>query len=495
MGGVKGKVKKPKKPKKPKKRDEGGMIELINSRTLFTKVFSVNARTKNYQVGLNPKHYLDSGSLWADIDLVLQTGASVKFIDKAAYNAQFPDNSTGVFNWFLVDSTIDFQFVGINSVVGVPYLNGTGVEYTNAFGPGIDLVAYAHQRGVRYKAVFRQAPPSPTSDFLIKVQLLTFPNVALEALDPATQVKIEDINPNVNENNRVEYANTTIRIVGGANTSTYLPPMKVQYENPTIISPELNIFASVGFYKQGNNRFFTKTIPAAAFAPNSYPLSVDPSYNLFSAAAGDGTIEATANSTWATVRGDTTGTVDSGTQPGLFTEHFNPGSNYSIRRWFVPFDTSTVPIGETVTAADIIMFLVSAGYSNGDDDGDDFIALIQTTQGSITNLVGGDYDNLTLNSPTEGMTRVDYTSLSGALDQDYTWALNSTALGWINKGVGGETKLGFREGHDVLDSPISNNSANKVRMNSAESANDPELSITTIIPGAPNTLLLLGVGI
>ena len=157
MGGVKGKVKKPKKPKKPKKRDEGGMIELINSRTLFTKVFSVNARTKNYQVGLNPKHYLDSGSLWADIDLVLQTGASVKFIDKAAYNAQFPDNSTGVFNWFLVDSTIDFQFVGINSVVGVPYLNGTGVEYTNAFGPGIDFVAYGRQSGVRYNAVFRQA--------------------------------------------------------------------------------------------------------------------------------------------------------------------------------------------------------------------------------------------------------------------------------------------------------------------------------------------------
>lgn len=54
------------------------------------------------------------------------------------------------------------------------------------------------------------------------------------------------------------------------------------------------------------------------------------------------------------------------------------------------------------------------------------MGLILTTQSDPTSLAVGDYDNLTLDTPAEGATRV---SVTDASYNDFT--LNATGLSWL----------------------------------------------------------------
>ena len=85
---------------------------------------------------------------------------------------------------------------------------------------------------------------------------------------------------------------------------------------------------------------------------------------------------------------------------------------------------------------------------------------------------------------TDGFTNSTYNS----------WALNSTGIGWINKGPGAWTKLGLREGHDVLDHAISTetNSIKGSGSNTAGTDQDPYLEVIltpkTNVPYAISTV-------
>jgi len=86
--------------------------------------------------------------------------------------------------------------------------------------------------------------------------------------------------------------------------------------------------------------------------------------------------------------------------------------------------------------------------TNDDNDGEDWTALVQTSQASTSSLVAADYSQAgAVNDPQEGSARVDISSISAG---GYArWDLNATGAGWVDKT--GYTKIGMREGHDCLD--------------------------------------------
>ncbi|MEK6862525.1 MAG: S8 family serine peptidase, partial [Nanoarchaeota archaeon] len=144
---------------------------------------------------------------------------------------------------------------------------------------------------------------------------------------------------------------------------------------------------------------------------------------------------------------------------------------YGISRTFFPFDTSVIPDNANIISAKFLFRTVL--IDNNDNDGNDFITLVQTTQDSHDRLINEDYDQCgNIDNPREGGNRIDISALSR--DRDYNFILNDNGMSWINKQ--GWTLLGIREGHDVLDEAPGN--ANSVSIRTSESENPPKLIVT-----------------
>ncbi len=159
------------------------------------------------------------------------------------------------------------------------------------------------------------------------------------------------------------------------------------------------------------------------------------------------------------------------------------GSNVMrFQRFFCLFSTGAMGAGATVTAATVSIWPTSK--SNDDNDGDDWINVLQTTPASDTAIVTADFDQCgAVSNPTEGATRIDLGSISTGAYCD--WTLDATGRGWIS--ATGITRLGLREGHDCLNSPIANNSINSIDIIEAENAgttSDPKLVVTYTPPPA-----------
>jgi len=196
------------------------------------------------------------------------------------------------------------------------------------------------------------------------------------------------------------------------------------------------------------------------------------------AEAGDGQITST-NAVWNTAHDATTGSANAAiTSFNVQSRH--DGSTYRVSRVFVPFDTTSIPNGAIITAATLNLYVIAT--SNTDNDGDDWVNVVQTDQASTATLDNDDINNCgAVDNPTEGATRIDIGNIT--LNQYNVWTLNSTGLTWINKN--GNTLLGLREGHDAIDSPIGTNLSDRIGFSSTEetgTTQDPYLEITYITP-------------
>jgi hypothetical protein len=188
----------------------------------------------------------------------------------------------------------------------------------------------------------------------------------------------------------------------------------------------------------------------------------------------------------------------------LVDTEFDPDQcSASISRAFVPFVTSAIPGSGTISAATLNLYVVSK--SNDDNDGTDYLTVVQTSQVTHTVLAAGDYDQCgSVAAPTEGIDsgeRKDLTSLSTSAYVVFT--LNSTGRGWVKKSgeasnctaTTGVTCLGVREGHDTTNSPVGNNLTNSASISTSEetlTAQDPYLSVTYTVPGGGRQMRLLG---
>lgn len=204
---------------------------------------------------------------------------------------------------------------------------------------------------------------------------------------------------------------------------------------------------------------------------------------LYFSEAGDGSTYHFSSDNWDT-------THDAVTSSDFLTtirvESGKSSAGYTvISRAFLPFDTSSLADDATIATASI--FLYESSTVNQDDDGDDWINIVQTTEASEGNPAEVDYDQCgAVNDPIEGSTRVDFSAIVSA---GYTeFALNTTGLTWIDKT--GITQIGMREGHDAIDSPYGGafNSSNRYMAFSSLEAGtdkDPYLQITLVSTTTP----------
>ena len=232
-----------------------------------------------------------------------------------------------------------------------------------------------------------------------------------------------------------------------------------------------------------NNRLVWSSIPGdLALTPSSTATL----YSL----AGDGSTYKTSNS-WSTAIG-----AAIGTSAGYIITPFKAGTgksstNYKIDRAFVPFDTSSLPDNAIVIDAKLKVYI--AHKINNDNDGDDFITLVQGSQASTASLTISDYNKAgAVYNSKEGINiteRKDITQV--ATNQYLVFNLNDTGKSWISKT--GATKLGLREGHDVINSAFVGNADqfNQIVIRSsgyADTLNDPILEITYVIPPPPTII-------
>lgn len=210
--------------------------------------------------------------------------------------------------------------------------------------------------------------------------------------------------------------------------------------------------------------------------------------------SGDGGVTnlGAVNDPWATVHDAVSGT-NSGTGAAQFTlgqaKEVSGVVQYQIVRAFLPFNTSSIPVDAVISSSTLTFTLVSS--ANGDNDGSDFVVVMQTDQPSSTALTNADFNNNgATTTPTEGSNRLDMSGWAASSTPAFT--LNSTGIGWIRKSgqtsncdvTAGVTCFGVREGHDVLNTAVSDNADNSFIARSSEytgTANDPALIIDYII--------------
>jgi len=210
------------------------------------------------------------------------------------------------------------------------------------------------------------------------------------------------------------------------------------------------------------------------------------------AAAGDGHVNS-QQSTWSAAQSATTGTIvyPTGvtTVVNSFFSNFK-SITYTVGRMFLPFDTSSISSAATISSASLVVN--ATNLSDFDNDGLDYITVVQTSQATHTTLELDDFDNI---SATEGIDSGERKDLTGMATGTVTFVLNSTGMGWIKKAgessncssSNGISCFGLREGHDMADSSISGGLGNSMTINTSEETGtslDPYLSVAYTAPSS-----------
>jgi prepilin-type N-terminal cleavage/methylation domain-containing protein len=185
----------------------------------------------------------------------------------------------------------------------------------------------------------------------------------------------------------------------------------------------------------------------------------------FYSAGGDGTAEKSAGpasqANWQAAHDSEDPIASSSAAQGLIGTVYS-NETTTISRGFFLFDSSKLPDNASIAGGSLIVWV--NGKENKGDNGKNWLAVVQSFQEDIGSLAPKDYQNCGSDDGTAG--RAKYASIqegSGRVaiadipentdhitDRHISWALNKDGIGWISKT--GLTKLGLREGNDVLNS-------------------------------------------
>lgn len=184
---------------------------------------------------------------------------------------------------------------------------------------------------------------------------------------------------------------------------------------------------------------------------------------FYSDTGGDGSVFS-EDADWTTARDAATGAVYEGPDDvSVISDYF--GSNYRCERIFLPFDTSSLPNDDVITAVHLKVYVASL-FSNTNG----ILGLIQTTQASISALATTDYNNI---GSTEGATRLTVSKIGW-----YTFVLNEVGINWVSKT--GNTKLGIRTALDIDNTiPVDGSNETAIWIKTNEHASlKPQLIVT-----------------
>jgi len=456
-----------------------GLTENIAERSYTRKVYNLDNGQKRYLFHIAHKHYKD-GDIFRNIDTTLKTKLLGGWQnDKASYHCQIPEYSDDWFEFYNAyegaNHTIKAKPV-CNHVKGEYFKgeDGNGVLYKDAFGKGIDLKVYAYWAGLKKVIIINKKPKDTSKD-------LTFD---FEIKLPQGKDKVKDKQGNVWDKHSTLNFKDKKLLIGEDGKESYFRNASV-WDSGGVNG--INRAVDIQLYNQGTKIYLRKTIEAETLQNAVYPIYTDHP-TTYESGTGDGYCwyKSQIGSSWDVAHD----AADSGfvASDSLYVlSNSDISSKGGFSRAFVPIDTSGIDDGATISAATLYLWAWAA--YNQDNDGDDWINIVQATAPATatTALVTGDYDLCgSIDNPTEGSTRRDITT-DITVNAFNSFALNSTGIGWIDKT--GTTKFGVREGHDCIDSPMSVNTLNYVLFRSEETdAKEPYLDVTT--GGGPSSTLV-----
>lgn len=366
--------------------------------------------------------------------------------------------------------TDDVQvFRNQQSVQGVWNSEKNSFYYTNAFGNGIDFEITIQRSGFKKEVVIPKKPAvfptAPGTNYKL-VALFKYGGSGLRVL--------KDTGGEWDNNTFLDHN-------GGFELPETANPLAKSFIRPAyaVDSDNRQVPLRVAWVKRNNKLWQVKEIPLGLFEQATFPVRFDTTTSYYSG-AGDGEVRYEGSgATWDTVHDAATGTAAYATSTrAIVGSYLYSGGGYIIYRSFLPFDTSGIGSGQTISSA--TLKIRPSDKWNADNDGDDFIAVVQTTQASTTTLATADYDTCgnAIDNPTKGSADHDMTSIGTSAY--YSIDLNSTGLDWIVPT--GTTKIGLREGHDMKDVAVTGSAGDTaIRFYCSEqtgTSTDPYLEVT-----------------
>lgn len=339
------------------------------------------------------------------------------------------------------------------------------VIYPNAFGEGVDYILYFIRSGLAKVVRIREDYKKNKNynfDFDFEYEDME--------VKRGTKDKVEYV---LDKSKDKEFDTNKQTLVGndrddGKEWNTYLKSFRAWDSNNNSET------IKVKFKVTGKKSTLTKIVPASFIESSRGDVYTDTTTSYY-ASDGDGSISY-SNSTWSTCRTASSGSSVDNSNYGT-TRSGKHLTTYAIYRSYMPVDTSGIPSSATISAATVY---VDYDYkTNSENDGSDFLRLVQSTQASTTTLVTSDYSKI---GSTAGASDKDIGTIS--LTGFTAWEMNATGLTWIDKE--GYTKLGWREGHDVTDDTPADGSSNyndATWLVASATSNDGYISVTyTVAP-------------
>lgn len=440
------------------------------------KVFLLDNQDKIYRCRVSHCHFKDENNKFQDIDTRLSYDAlngGWKH-SSASYFPSIPEYSDGIFEFRNKYKGTDFtlKFRPISGHVKGTYFednDGQYVLYPGAFGQDIDLKVYSYWAGIKKIVIVNKPPIDLTKDLMFDFEIIesSLANITIKKSD-------ESIFDFKKVSSKLDFTDKVIRLGDGTGDTYFRNALMWD-------SGGLSEGVKIELVRENNKLFIRKTIPSEFLKKATFPVYTDHPTSYY-AGAGDGYsgYQTGIFSNWATAHDAVTGT------PAGYTDYtgttlivdveVNSTSLFLIVRGFLPIDTSGIDDGDTITAATLNLYVGSK--VNTDNDGGDWINVVQTSQASSTTLSTADYDQCgAISNPTEGATRIDIGSITTSAYN--SWTLDATGIGWISKT--GYTLLGLREGHDATNVSIAASTGNSISVASSEDTSgtkDPYLDVT-----------------
>ncbi len=514
-------------------------IEVLGERSLNAKVFNNNDGTFTMHSHIGHIHYKDKNDKqFKDIDTTLIPTDYGWEMRKASYEVEIPqyaDNWFKFINSFILDprtneehdlpgETVNVKPIGVSHSKGQlitdpdEHWQNKKVVYKNVFGTDIDLVIQARNIGFDKLIVLNNKPTDLSEDlefqfeidipdnFKFKPEIHSIPaNLQVLIESKKNQIKSYENKAKSLEKqgkyaeaeqktalykqklgeledelvritwNKADIFETSKSIILGDLKKTWFKDFKIWDSD----GERANI--RVKLEKVGDKIIFTKIIPKEFLEIATYPVYTDTTESYY-AGAGDGHVYNQNSSGWSGTRNDLSGDYADYTGSTANINSTTP-YYYNIFRGFFPINTSGLPDSASISTATVNFYVTTK--ENTDADGNDYIVIIQTTQASTSELIVEDYDQI---GSVAGSSNVDIDTISTSAYN--AWTLNATGRGWISKT--GWTKIGAREGHDMVNDPISTGTDCSITVSTSEQADttyDPYLEVTyTVVPDPPDTL-------
>lgn len=426
----------------------------------------------------------NDGQKWNKIDLSLHVTTTGATLFKAPYALNLPLYADGPIR-FTATNKFDLaaktvrtepsisktkRWVGALHVKG--HVESGSMVYTNALPIG-DIVLQPHEQ--EFRSIVRiNAPPTGTGDISVP-----FTESYSDSLVPRHQGQPIG----TTEENVADGFGASLDSFRGITTL----PAKVW--DSDIHSQDIKVLC-----KQVGTLLSCRKIIPRTFLNDPktvYPVFSDTTSTFFpnpsaETTSTDGYVARNAgDALWATCHDTATGQAadHTGTLARASADDGGGGVNFTIFRSFILFDTSSIGATNSVSAANVQIWITTV--TDTLNDGHDYINVMgNATPASNTTLGTADYNK-------EGTTKMssdkDYTGLAtGAYT---TFTMNATGL--ANISLTSITKWGVQEGHDIDNSsPGASGGNNQVNFNTADqtgTSNDPVLTATYAAAGATTT--------